>query len=128
MAERQVCDMTIFSGALHKSVFDGNTFLLKISEENNKHRYVHIGGNMICSFLTNNKIYKYVSNMGNYLAPYSIAIGMENIYFLTPSFKFVNKEKINGDDLFESFDYFISKSGKDSFKSLKTYEIHSNYD
>ena len=29
--------MTMFSGALDKKVFDGNTILLKISEENEKH-------------------------------------------------------------------------------------------
>ena len=38
------------SGALNKSVFDGNTILLKISEENGRHRYVYIGGDMICFF------------------------------------------------------------------------------
>ena len=62
------------SGALDKSVFDGNTVLLKISEENGRHRYVYIGGNMICSFLTNDNIYRYTSNMGNNLTRYSIAI------------------------------------------------------
>ena len=55
------------SGAFDKSVFDGNTILLKISEENGKHRYVYIGGDMICSFLTSDNIYKYISNMGNNL-------------------------------------------------------------
>ena len=78
MGKKQVCDMTIFSGAFDKSVFDGNTILLKTSEESNKHRYVYIGGDMICSFLTNDKIYKCISNMGNDLTPYSIAIFIEN--------------------------------------------------
>ena len=73
------CDMTEFSGAEDKEVFNGNTILLKVSEENNKHRYVYIGGDMVCSFLTNDKIYKHISNMGNKLTPYSIAIGWENI-------------------------------------------------
>ena len=54
----QVCDMTIFSGALDKSVFDGNTNFLKINEENNKYGYVYIGCDMVCTFLTNDKIYK----------------------------------------------------------------------
>ena len=49
----QLCDMTEFSGAKDKEVFDGNTILLKIGEENNKHRYVYIGGDMVCSVLTN---------------------------------------------------------------------------
>ena len=52
------------SGALDNLVDDGNTVLLKINEENDKHRYVFIGGNMICSFLTNDNIYKYISKMG----------------------------------------------------------------
>ena len=52
----QLCDMTEFSGAKDKKVFDGNTILLKVSEENNKHRYVYIGGDMVCSFVTNDRI------------------------------------------------------------------------
>ena len=59
------CEMTEFSGARDKEVFNGNTILLKVSEENNRYRYVYIGGDMVCSFLTNDKIYKYISNMGN---------------------------------------------------------------
>ena len=48
------------SGAFDRTVFDGNTFLLKISEECNGHRYLYIGGNMVCSFLTNDNIYEYI--------------------------------------------------------------------
>ena len=54
------CDMTESSGAEDKEFFNGNTILLRVSEENNKHRYVYIGGDMVCSFLTNDKIYKYI--------------------------------------------------------------------
>ena len=82
----RLCEMIEFSGAEDKEVFDGNAVLLKIGEQNNKHRYVYIGGDMVCSFLTNDKIYKYISNMGNNLSPYSIAIGYENIYYVTPFF------------------------------------------
>ena len=120
--------MTEFSGAQDKEVFNGITILLKIGEENDKHRYVYNGGDMICCFLTNNEIYKYISNMGNNLTPYSVSRGWEKIYFLTPYFKFNNKRKINDDDLFKSLDYLISKYGKDSFKKLRTYKILSNYD
>ena len=77
MGESEICDMTEMSGALDKSVFNGNTILLKISEENNKHRYVYIGGNMVCTFLTNDKIDKYISNKGNNLTSYSNALGDE---------------------------------------------------
>ena len=53
LGKSQLCDMTEFSGAKNKEVFEGNTILLKIGEENNKHRYVFIGGDMICTYLTN---------------------------------------------------------------------------
>ena len=53
LGKSEVCVMTLMSGAFDKSVFDGNFILLKISEENDKHRYFYIGGDMICSFLTN---------------------------------------------------------------------------
>ena len=69
LGKSESCMMTAFSGAFEKSVFDGNTILLKISEENNKHRYLYVGGDMVCSFLTNDKIYKYMSSMGNNLIP-----------------------------------------------------------
>ena len=82
------------SGAFDRSVFDGKTILLKISEENEKHRYLFIGGDMICSFLTNDNIYKYISNMGNNLTAYSIAVVHKKVYFLTPQFKFIKREKI----------------------------------
>ena len=34
LGKNQVCNMIIFSGASDKKVFDGNTVLLKLSEEN----------------------------------------------------------------------------------------------
>ena len=123
------------SGAFDKSVFDGNTILLKISEENGKHRYVYIGGDMICSFLTKDNIDKYISNMGNNLTPYSIAVGRENVYFSTPHFRFIKREKINDNELLktnknsiDTFDYNVSNCGKKSVKKLRKSEIHSNYD
>ena len=111
------CMMTAMSGAFDKSVFDGNTILLKRSEENNKHRYVYIGGDMLCCFLTNVKIYKYISNMGNNLTPYSIAIGYENIYFLTPHFEFNRNGEILYKNDVELFDY-IPNRRIHSFKKL----------
>ena len=105
LSESQLCDMTKFSEALDKKVFDENTILLKVSEENNKHRYVYIGGNMVCSFLTNDRIYKYISNMGKNLTPCSIAIGWENIYYLTPCFEFIKEENIDETDIDKLFDY-----------------------
>ena len=94
LRKSESCLMTAFSRAFNKSVFDGNTILPKMCEENSKDRYLYIGGDMICSFLTKDKLYKYISNMGNNLTPYSIAIGEENCHFLTPDFKFIKREKI----------------------------------
>ena len=119
LGQSHLCDMTLVSRALEKTVFDGKTILLEISEENDKHRYVHIGGDMVCSFLTNDNIFKSVSNMGNILNPYSIAVGQENIYFLSPQFKFIKRRKINDNELLKTIknsvdplDCHVSNSGK----------------
>ena len=120
------CDMTEFSGAEDKEVFNGNSILLKVSEENSKQRYVYIGGDMLCYFLTNDKIYKYISNMGNNLTPYSIAIGWENIYFLTPYFRVIKKENIDVDDIDKLFD--IDYDDITSREKIEINKIYSNYD
>ena len=57
LGKSECCMMTAYSGAFDKKCFDGNTMLFKIAEENNKHRYVYIRGDMVCSFLTNVEIY-----------------------------------------------------------------------
>ena len=122
LGESQVCNLTMFLGAFDKSVFDGNAVILKVSEESGRHKYVYIGGNMVCFFLTNDNIYEYTSNMGNFLAPYSIAVGDENFYFLTPLFKFIRRKKIEYNDLLsgnDPFDYHVSNCGKDFFKKLR---------
>ena len=124
LGKSKCCMITAYSGAFNRECFVGNTILLKIGEENNEHRYVYIGGDMVCSFLTNDEIYNYISNMGSMLSPYSIAIGEKNIYYLKPHFKFKKKENIDEDDIDKLFDYDnISNSQK-----LKTYKILSNYD
>ena len=62
--------------------------------------------------------------MGNSLTPYSIAIGWEKIYYLTPYFEFTKKKNIDENDIDKLFDYHnISNC-----KKLKKYKIHSNYD
>ena len=120
------CEMTYFSAARDKKVFEGNTILLKVSEENSRHRYVYIGGDKVCSLLTNDRIYKYISKIGNNFSPCSIAIGYENIYYLKPFFKFTRKENIDEDDNDKLFnnDYHIISN----YQKLRTYKIHSNYD
>ena len=75
----EICNMTCMKGAFDKSVFDGNNFLLEISEENDSRSYVNIGADMVCSFLTKDDIRQYMSKMGSNITPYSIAIGEENI-------------------------------------------------
>ena len=60
LGKSEVCEMTCMSGAFDQSVFDGNNILPKITEENDKHRYVYVDGDMICSSLTNDNVYKYI--------------------------------------------------------------------
>ena len=126
IGKSQLCDITEFSGAKDKAVFNGNTILLQIGIENNRYRYVYIGGDMVCSFLTNDKIYKYISNMGNNLTPYSIAIGWENIYYLTPYFRIIKKENIDVDDIDKLFD--IDYDDITSREIIEVNKVHSNYE
>ena len=125
IGKSQLCNMTKFSGAKDKEVFDGNTFLLEIGKENNKHKYVYIGGDMVGSFLTNDRIYKYISNMGKNLTPYIIAMGRENIFYLTPYFKFIKKENIDVDDFDKLFN--IDYDDITSREKIAINKIHSNY-
>ena len=81
LGKSQRCTMTALSGAFDKVCFDGNTILLKVCIENGRNKYVYIGRDMVCSFMTSDSIYEYVSNMGNNLTPYSVATGEENYYF-----------------------------------------------
>ena len=126
LGKSQVCNMTMFSGAFDKKVFDGNTILLKVNEENGKHKYVYIGGDMVCSFMTSDNIYEYISNMGNILCPYSVATGLENYYLLTPNFKFIKKDKIDYDTIFDG-KYVPDSDLKESFEELELCKIHSNW-
>ena len=127
LGKSQVCNMTMFSGAFDKKVFDGNTILLKVSEENGKHKYVYIGGDMVCSFMTSDNIYEYISNMGKNITPYSVATGEENYYLLTPNFIFIIKDKIDYDTILDGI-YVPDSDLKESFEGLEFCKIHSNYD
>ena len=101
LAKSQVCNMIMFSGAFHKKVFDGNTNLFKISEENGKNKNIYIGGDKVVSFMTIDKIYEYISIMGNNLCPYSLAKGEANYYLLAPNFKFFKKDEIDNDTILD---------------------------
>ena len=126
VGKSQLCDMTVFSGALKKPAFDGNTFLLKIGEENGTHEYVYIGGDMVSSFMTSDNIYEYVSNMENNLSPYSFAISKENYYFLTPNFEYIKKDKIDYNTILDGI-YVPDSDLKESFEEMELGKIHSNY-
>ena len=111
-------------GAFNKSVFDGNTILFKISEEEIKSKYVYIGRDMVCSFLIIENIYIYYSNMGNILTPQSVDVDEPNIFF-TSHFKFIKKGKIDDNDLLKSlensvtpYDYPVEKCGLYCFKNF----------
>ena len=127
LGKSQRCSMTALSGAFDKSCFDGNTILLRVSIENGKNKYVYIAGDMVCSFMTSHNIYEYVSNMGNNLTPYSIAIGEENYYLLTPNFSFIKKDKIDYYTILNGI-YLPDSDFKESFKEIELCKSHSNYD
>ena len=99
LGKSESCTMTALSGAFIKKCFDGNTILLKVGVESNKNKYVYIGGDMVCSFMTSDSIYEYISNMGNNLCPYSVATGEKNYYFLAPNFARNKKDKIDYDTI-----------------------------
>ena len=88
-------------------------------------KYVYIGGDMVCSFMTSDNIYEYISNMGNNLTPYSFAIGKENYYLLAPNFSFIKKGKIDYDSILKGI--YVPKSDL-PFEKLELCKIHSNYD
>ena len=124
LGKSQSCTMTALSGAFDKGCFDGNTILFKVGVENGKNRYVYIGGNMVCSFMTSDDIYEYVSNMGNNLTPYSFATGEENYYLLTPNFSFIKKDKIDYDTILNGI--YVPESDL-PFEEIELCKIHSNY-
>ena len=82
---------------------------------------------MICSFMTSDNIYDYISNMGNNLTLYSIAIGKENYFLLAPNFSFVKKDKIDYDTILKGI-YVPESDLKESFREIELCKIHSNYD
>ena len=127
LGKSQSCSMRALSGAFDKSCFDGNTILLKVGIENGKNKYVYIGGDMVCSFMTSDNIYKYISNMGNTLSPYSFATGEGNYYLLAPNFSYIKKDKIDYNTILNGI-YNPNSDLKESFKEIELYKIHSNYD
>ena len=124
LGKSQSCTMTASSGAFDKVCFHGNTILLKVGIENGKNKYVYIGGDMVCSFLTSANIHEYISNMGINLSPYSVATGSENYYFLAPNFSFIKKDKIDYDDILKGI--YVHDSDL-PFEKLELCKVHSNH-
>ena len=79
---------------------------------------------MVCSFMTSDNIYEFISNMGNNLCPYSVATGEENYYLLAPNLKFIKKYKIDYDAILDG----VYPCEGESFKELEVCKIHSNHD
>ena len=124
LGKSKSCSMTALSGAFNKACFDGNTILLKVGIENGKSKYVYIGGDMVCSILTSDNIYEYISNMGRNLSPYSFAIGIKNYYLLAPNFSFIKKDKIDYDTILNGI--YVPESDL-PFEKMELCKIQSNY-
>ena len=124
LGKSQCCSMTALSGAFDKGCFDGNAILLKVGIENGRNNYVYIGGDMVCSFMTSDNIYEYISNMGNNLTPYSLATSEGNYYLITLNFKFIKKDKIDYDTILNGI--YVSDSDL-PFEELELCKVHSNY-
>ena len=124
LGKSKFCSMTALSTAFDEACFDGNTILLKVGIENGKNKYVYIGGDMVCSFMTSDNIYEYVSNMGNKLSPYSFATGEENYYLLAPNFSFIKKDKIDYNTILNGI--YVPEPDL-PFEKMELCKIHSNY-
>ena len=81
---------------------------------------------MVCSFMTSDNFYDYISNMGINLCPYSVATGGKNYYLLAPNFIFIKKDKIDYNTILNGI-YVPDSDLKKSFKELELCKIHSNY-
>ena len=124
LGKSKSCSMTALSGAFDKACFGGNTILLKVGIEDGKNKYVYIGGDMVCSFMTSDNKYEYISNMGRNLSPYSVATGEKNYYLLAPNFSFIKKYKIDYNTILDGI--YVPDSDL-PFEKLELFKIHSNY-
>ena len=110
-------DMTEFSGARDDSIWDGNSILLEleaiedevsINQQANEEQpqksvststYIIIGNRGVYSFQTEDKIFKFTSNVGNNQVPYAVAYGERNIYYLSDRYQFIPYDSIHDDDI-----------------------------
>jgi len=77
----------------------GNTILIKV--ENKKYIFV---GDEVFSFETTDDIYDYHSEVGNNDVPYPIALGTDNLYFMTERTR-VERNEIRMDITFENLEH-----------------------
>ena len=63
--------------------------------------YVYIGGDMICSFMTSDNTYEYISSIGKILCPYSAATVEENYYLSARNVSFIKKVKIDNSTIMD---------------------------
>lgn len=73
-------EMTNFSGG-YGTRWDGNSILLRVGQEN-EFKYVHIGI-VVYEFVTDEKITKYVSSVGNNCVPYPYAESLNWVYCMS---------------------------------------------
>jgi hypothetical protein len=76
MGNSPLCKMTEYSGGFGEE-YDGNSVILHMDHDT----YIYVGSS-IFSFVSYNKIKKYVSPVGNSAVPYPYAIDKYNYYYL----------------------------------------------
>ena len=76
IGESPLSEITKYGGG-HGNNFLGNSILIEL--ENNKHIFI---GHIIFSFISQNKIIKYMSEVGNNDVPYPYAVDSNNNYYL----------------------------------------------
>lgn len=112
IGESPATAMTRFSGGYGKK-FDGNTILLHIMKD----VYAFIQTDVLLFKTNNEKITKYVSQVGNNDVPYPYAISDKNHYIIIEE-KIIPNEEVVGDPI----DYFYNLDKKRA-KTLKTIKM-----
>ena len=131
IGKSKICNMTIFSGALNISNFDGSTILLECEDS----KCVYFSGLEIYEFRSCDNFLDYISLMGKNKIPYTFAVGEKFTFFISTDYEFIENDKIEEGTLLNSsnesldpYDYHLSKNGLDCFKKvLECNRIHSSW-
>ena len=123
--------MTVFSGVVNNSNFDGKTILLECEDS----KYVYISGLEIFEFRFDGETLEYIFLMGKKMIPCTLAVGAKYTYFMSTHYKLIENDKIqecmllnSSIDSLDPFDYHVSKNGLDCFKKLlECNRIQSNW-